>query len=101
VAKFVTIGYGDEARYELTSPEVRDAAHALDPLLINAGALVGRAGQPVRTRNPEPAGVRTENEAFMETSLPIAGFAIVEAPDMDQAIKMVSASPCAVAHGVV
>lgn len=99
--KFVTIGYGDEAGYNRTAQDVRDAAHAHDASLVQAGALIGRAGIPVQVRNPDARGVQTENAAFMSSQLPIAGFAVIEAIDIDEAIKMVSQAPCAVAHGVV
>lgn len=99
--KFITIGYGDEAGYNRTPLEVRDAAHAHDADLVQAGALVGRAGAPVQVRNPDAEGVTTEGAAFMSSSLPIAGFAIIEAADLSEAIELVSQSPCAVAHGVV
>lgn len=101
MAKFVTIGYGDEAGYKQTAPDIRDAAHAHDATLVAAGAIIGRAGQPVQVRNPDDSGVETENAAFMKSSLPIAGFAIIEAADIDEAIAMVSKAPCAVAQGVV
>jgi hypothetical protein len=99
--KFVTIGYGNEAGYERITPEVRDAAHAHDKRLVESGALVGRAGSPVQVRNPDAKGVQVENTAFMSSPLPIAGFAIIEAENIAEAIKLVSRSPCAVAHGVV
>ena len=99
--KFVTIGYGDEAGYNRTAQEVRDAAHAHDAILVEGGALLGRAGAPVQVRNSDANGIKTEGAAFMSSSLPIAGFAVIEACDMADAIKMVSQSPCAVAHGVV
>ncbi len=99
--KFVTIGYGDEAGYKQTAQDVRNAAHAHDAALVKAGALVGRAGRPVQVRNPDAAGVQTENAAFMTTPLPIAGFAIIDAADIDEAIRIVSQVPCAVAQGVV
>jgi hypothetical protein len=99
--RFVTVGYGDEAGYDRTAPEVRDAAHARDAQLVRDGALVGRAGPPVQVRNPDAKGVQTQNVAFMSSPLPIAGFAIIEAADITEAIRLVSQSPCAVAHGVV
>jgi hypothetical protein len=99
--KFVTVGYGDEAGYNRTPPKVRDAAHAHDAGLVKAGALLGRAGAPVQVRNPEAQGVRTEHAAFMSSPLPIAGFAVIEGADLAEAIKVVSETPCAVAHGVV
>lgn len=99
--RFVTIGYGDEAGYNQTSPEVRQAAHAHDRELAEAGALIGIARMPTQVRNPDAKGVQTESAAFMSSPLPVAGFAIVEAADLNEAIRMVEQSPCAVAHGVV
>jgi hypothetical protein len=99
--KFVTIGYGDLEGYERTAPEVRRAAHANDAKLQDRGALMGIAGTPVQVRNPDAEGVKTEAGAFMSSPLPLAGFAIIEAGDLSEAIEMVSKSPCAVAHGVV
>jgi len=99
--KFVTIGYGDEAGYRRTAPEIRKAAHAHDRQLVEGGALVGVAQKPTQVRNADAAGVRTENSAFMSSPLPIAGFAIIEAVNLTEAIKMVARTPCAVAHGVV
>ncbi len=99
--KYITIGYGDAAGYERTPPGVRAAAHAHDEALERRGALMGIAGSPVQVRNPGAAGVTTENAAFMSAPLPIAGFAVIEAADMAEAVKLVSQSPCAVAHGVV
>jgi hypothetical protein len=99
--KFVTIGYGDEAGYERTAPEIREAAHAHDHELKRAGALIGMAGSPVQVRNSDARGIETLRQPFMSSALPIAGFAVIEATDIAEAIEMVSQSPCAVAHGVV
>ncbi len=99
--KFVTIGYGDRKGYERTETGVRDAAHAHDAKLRKAGVLMGIAGTPMQVRNPDAAQVETADGPFMESSLPVAGFAIIEAADMAEAIAMVSRTPCAVTHGVV
>lgn len=101
MAKFVTIGYGDRAGYDRTAPAVRDMAHAQDARLRAAGALMGIAGPAVQVRNPEAAGVETANGPFMRASLPVAGFSVIDAADLAEAIEMVSRTPCAVAHGVV
>jgi len=99
--RYITIGYGDQAGYEQTAPVARDAARTNDDELKRRGALIGIAGSPVQVRNPDAAGVQIENVAFMSLSLPIAGFPVIEAADMTEAVKLVSQSPCAVAHGVV
>lgn len=101
MAKFITIGYGDEAGYERTNPAARNAAHAHDAKLKADGAVMGIAGKPVQVRNPEGADLRTTHGSFLRSDLPIAGFAVIEAADLQEAIELVSRTPCAVAHGVV
>lgn len=99
--RFITIGYGDPADYDRTPRPVRDAAHAQDAKLRSEGAVMGIAGAPVQVRNPEDRGTETRDGSFMSSDLPIAGFAIIEATDLVEAIEKVSHVPCAVAHGVV
>jgi hypothetical protein len=99
--KFVTIGYGDREGYDRTDAAARDAAHAHDAQLRKSGVLMGIAGTPVQVRNPDARHVETRTTPFMSSSLPVAGFAIIEAATLAQAIEMVSKTPCAVAHGVV
>lgn len=99
--KFITIGYGDRAGYERTNEAARDAAHAHDERLRTDGALMGIAGPPVQVQNHNAAGTRTTRGAFMQSELPIAGFAVIEAASVEEAAQLVSGTPCAVAHGVV
>lgn len=99
--KFVTIGYGDRVGYDRTPRPLRDAAHTQDARLRSEGAVMGIAGSPVQVRNPEARGVETHDGPFMSSSLPVAGFSIIEAIDLADAIEKVSQVPCAVAYGVV
>lgn len=101
MAKFITVGYGDKKGYENTDSSVRDAAHSHDAKLKARGALIGVAGSPVQVRNHDDAGTETTSGAYLRSDLPIAGFAVIEANDLREAIAMVSKTPCAVAHGVV
>ena len=101
MAKFMTIGYGDREGYDSTDPAVRDAAHAHDARLRSEGHEMGIAGRPLQVRNHDAAGVETQSGPFMRSALPVAGFAIIEAASMTEAVEMVSRTPCAVAHGVV
>jgi len=101
MATFVTIGYGDQDGYGRTADEVKLAAHAHDAELRQAGVVMGIAGDPVQVRNPEAAGVRTTLGPFLTSVLPVAGFSIIEADTIEEAVDMVSHSPCAVAHGVI
>lgn len=83
--------------YDRAPATIRDAAHAHDAKLREDGVLIGIAGTPVQMRNPEAAQVETTIGLFMSSRLPSAGFAVFEATDLAEAVKMVSQSPCAVA----
>ncbi len=62
---------------------------------------MGIAGQPVQVRNHSGAGVSITDGPYLRSDLPIAGFALIDAPSLEEAIRLASKSPCAVAHGVV
>lgn len=99
--RFMTIGYGDEAGYQRTPQAVRDAAHAHDDKLKQAGAVMGIAGLPVQVRNPDGKVVETRTGPYLSSPLPVAGFALIEAANLAEAIQLAQNSPCAVAHGVI
>ncbi len=101
MAKFVTIGYGDQEGYDRTDEAVRARAHAADDVLAAAGAVMGRAGSPVQVTNHDGAGTDTTDGPFGRTPLPVAGFAVIEAATLDEAIEIAAQSPCAVAQGVI
>jgi hypothetical protein len=101
LTKFVTIGYGDRAGYDRTDPDVRAAAHAHDARLRGEGIDMGVAGTPVQVRNHDGARVETVTGPFLRSELPVAGFALIEAATLAEAVAIASQSPCAVAHGVV
>lgn len=99
--RFITIGYGDQAGYDATAQETRDAAHAHDDRMVAGGAIAGIAGTPVQVRNHDAGGVVTEDGQFMNASLPVAGFGLIEADTIEDAVMMAAGTPCAVAQGVV
>jgi hypothetical protein len=99
--KFITIGYGDQAGYDQTAKTVRDAAHAADAERRRRGDVMGIAGKPVQVRNHDAAKVEVTEGPYMSAALPIAGFALVEAADLNAAIEIAAKSPCAVAQGVI
>lgn len=99
--KFVAIGYGDEAGYQNTPPDIREASRANDDELKNQGVLMGMAGAPVQVRNHNATGVETRDGAYLSSRLPVTGFAIIEAVDQAEAVRMVSKSPSAVMQGVI
>ncbi|MGH9122531.1 MAG: transcription initiation protein, partial [Acidimicrobiales bacterium] len=87
--------------YDSTDESVLERAHAHDARLVSDGAVVGVAGRPVQVRNTGGTGIVTKDRAFLISALPVAGFALIEADDLQSAIELVAGTPCAVAHGVV
>lgn len=69
MAKFLTIGYGDQRGYNATADAVKAAAHAHDSKLAARGALMGIAGAPVQVRNHDDAGIQTQAGAFLRSDL--------------------------------
>lgn len=101
MAIFITIGYGDQAGYDRADAAAKDAAHRHDAELQRKGILMGIAGSPVQVRNPDGAGVETVEGPFLHAPLPLAGFGVLEADTLEEAIALASRSPCAVAYGVI
>lgn len=62
---------------------------------------MGVAGKPVQVRNHEGTKLEVGEGPYMASPLPVAGFAVIEAASVAEAIAWVAMTPCAVAHGVV
>lgn len=101
--QFLTIAYGEPAAYDRTPPELRNAAHDHDAWLAENGKIIagGMAGPPVQVRNHHAAGVETSDGPYLRTELPVAGYAILEAESLDEAIQFAARSPCAITEGVI
>jgi hypothetical protein len=98
---FVAIAYGDQEGYDRTEDVPKERAHEHDAWLVRRGAVMGVAGSPVQVRNPGDRGVETVTGPFMRSGLPIAGFTLIEAADLEEAVQLVAKTPCAIASGVV
>jgi hypothetical protein len=55
----------------------------------------------VQVRNHDAGRIDTDDGPFLQSSLPVAGFALIEATSLAEAVELASQTPCAVAHGVV
>ena len=102
MAKFLTIGYGDRQGYEATPKDIRDKAHEFDAQLVKDGrAMTSALGTPTQVRNHQLKTVMTSAGPFMHADLPVAGFSILEADTLVDAIALAAQTPCAIANGVV
>lgn len=98
---FIIVAYGDQDGYDRTDTGARESAHAHDRRLRDAGARMGPVRPPVQVRNHDGAGTQTLEGPYMRSTLPVAGFTLLEAADLDEAISLAAGTPCAVTQGVV
>jgi hypothetical protein len=101
--KYLCLAYYDEQAFDALSPAARDAitsrcpAHdaslrASGQLLISASLGAPRAGAVIRPR----AGAPTFTDGpFVETKEQVGGFFIVEARDLNDAIRVAAKHPAA------
>ena len=55
----------------------------------------------MQVRNHDGWGTEVDEAPYLTSELPVAGFALIEAESLDEAIELAAGTPCAVAHGVV
>ena len=98
--KFLCLGYGSEEDWNALSKGEQDKLLAQDEVLRGQGAIVAPLQEATTVRAPK-GQVITQDGPFVESSLPLAGFALIDARDLNEAIALVSKTPCANAGGAV
>jgi hypothetical protein len=99
--KYLCLAYGDEKDWNKLTSEQQEEYLAQDEVLRQRGDFIA-AVQPsatmVRAWDGTPSTVRG---TFAASELPLAGFAIIEAADLEEAVQLVAGTPCARARGVI
>jgi hypothetical protein len=91
------LAYQDQKDWNALTESEQDALLAQDDVLRHCGSR--RAG---RNHSPRLGRLaRHSHGPYAATSLPLAGFGIIEAADLNEAIELVAGTPCARAKGVV
>jgi hypothetical protein len=54
---------------------------------------MGIAGRPVQVRNHDAANLKVAEGPYLSSDLPIAGFALIEAADLDAALEIAKDVP--------
>jgi hypothetical protein len=98
--KFLCLAYGAEKDWLDLSEARRQELLAQDEVLRQRGDLVAAVHAPtvVRAWDGTPT---TSTDAYANGPAPLAGFALVEAADLDEVIGLVAGTPCAVARGAI
>src|SRR5262245_20815583 len=99
--KYLCLAYGDEQTWNALTKKEQDDLLAQDEVLRNRGDLVAAIEPTVTTVTAWDGTPTTTDRAFTSSRLPLAGFGIIEAADLSEAIRLIADTPCARAHGAV
>ena len=99
--KYLCLAYGDEKDWRRLSKAEQDALLAQDEVLRQRGDLVAAVEPSATTVRAWDGVPKATSGGFAESQVPLAGFSIIEAPDLERAIELVADTPCARAGGAV
>lgn len=98
--KYLCLAFGDEAGWNALTDDEKDEVLAQDEVIRSRGATMSAVRPQVTSVRNWNRNLEVSNEPYV-TGLPLAGFSIIEAEDVEEVVELVSNTPCARAHGVI
>lgn len=99
--KFLCLAYGNEQAWLALSNEDQQKFLAYDDVLRQRGDVVTAVKPEVVTVTAWDGAPRTSNKTFSELRLPLAGFSIIDAQNIEEVVRLVANTPCARAGGAI
>jgi hypothetical protein len=99
--KFLCLAYGDEAGWNTLSEEEKEEVLAQDAVIQDQGNLMSAVQRTVTSVRNWDGNLEVTHEPFARNELPLAGFSVIEAENVEDAIALISNTPCARARGVI
>ena len=99
--KYLCLAYGAEKDWNALTKAEQETLLAQDEALRKRGVLmaaVQTTATTVRAWDGEPTAT---DGAFADSKVPLAGFSIIEAADLNEVIRLVAGTPCARAKGAI
>ncbi|HEX2051424.1 MAG TPA: YciI family protein [Actinomycetota bacterium] len=98
--RFLCLAYGADDDWLALAQSERAALLAQDDVLRRRGDLVAAVGGAVTVTAWDGAPTTTDG-SYARTEIPLAGFGVIEAENLEQAVSLVADTPCARAKGYV
>jgi hypothetical protein len=99
--KYLCLAYGDEKDWNALAKSEQDELLAQDEVLRRRGGLMAAVQTPVTTVRAWDGTPTITEGAFAISGVPLAGFCIIEADDLNEVIHLVAQTPCARAKGAI
>jgi hypothetical protein len=98
--RFLCLAYGAEKDWLALSDAERAKLLAQDEVLRERGAQISVVGPPTVVR-AWAGPIETSDRPYASGDAPLVGFSLIEADDIDEAVRLVGGTPCAVARGAI
>jgi hypothetical protein len=98
--KFLCLAYGNEEHWNEIPKEEQDALLAQDEAIRRRGDLVASVDKAITVRIVS-GRVTSVRGSFANPRAPLVGFYLIEAATLEEAIDLVSKTPCPRTKGVV
>lgn len=99
--KFLCPAYGDENGWNTLTEEEKREVLAQDAVIRDGGNLISAVQRTVTSVRNWDGNLEVNDEPFATKELPLAGFSVIEAENVEEVIRLVSNTPCARARGVI
>lgn len=99
--KFLCLAYGKEEDWLALTTAEQDELLAQDQVLRDSGAIMSAVELRVTTVTAWDGTPSTTSSSYARSDAPLAGFSIIEAADIDEAVQLVAHTPCARAKGAI
>jgi hypothetical protein len=99
--KFLCLAYCSEKDWLDLSKQEQEELLANDEVLRRRGDLVMAVQPDVATVTAWDGRPKVTNQTFSTLRHPLAGFAVIEADNIDEVIRLVANTPCARANGAI
>jgi hypothetical protein len=101
VMKFLCLAYGDEEGWNSLCESAKEEVLAQDEIIRNRGDLMAAVKPEITTVKNWNNNLEVEKSSAFKVGLPLAGFSIIEADNVEEVVALVSNSPCARAKGYI
>ena len=99
--KYLCLAYGNEEDWKALTDQEREAFLAQDAVIRDRGALTGAVTTEVTTVRAWTGTPETLPQPFASAPRHLAGFSILEAENLEEAVRLVAGTPCARAKGAI
>ena len=99
--KFLCLAYGDEDGWIALGEDERREVLSQDSVIRDRGNLMAAVQTKVTSVRNWDRVLEVTDGPYPQHQLPLAGFSVIEAESLKEAIELVSNTPCARARGVI